>query len=79
VPEVSEEPVTLQPMTAGRVVEDYGHVGLTLREHPVSFLRRDLAAEMVLTCTDAGAARDGARSKSPAWCWSGRSPGPLRA
>ncbi len=60
VPEVGEEPVTLKPMTAGRqVVEDYGHVGLTLREHPVSFLRRDLAAQKVLTCADAGATRDG--------------------
>jgi len=60
VPEVSEEPITLKPMTAGRqVVEDYGHVGLTLREHPVSFLRRDLAAQKVLTCADAGATRDG--------------------
>jgi error-prone DNA polymerase len=60
VPEVSEEAVALKPMTAGReVVEDYGHVGLTLRDHPVSFLRRDLAAQKVLTCADAGATRDG--------------------
>lgn len=27
----------------GEVVEDYGHVGLTLRAHPVSFLRDDPA------------------------------------
>jgi error-prone DNA polymerase len=60
LPEVSEEPITLKLMTAGRqVVEDYGHVGLTLREHPVSFLRRDLAGQKVLTCADAGATRDG--------------------
>jgi len=64
VPEVSEVPVTLKPMTAGRqVVEDYGHVGLTLREHPVSFLRSDLAAQSVLTCADAGATRDGCSVK----------------
>ena len=32
-------------MTAGgEVVEDYGHVGLTLRSHPVTFLRADLRA-----------------------------------
>ena len=43
VPELHEPPVTLRPMTAGsEVVEDYGHVGLTLRSHPVSFLRGDL-------------------------------------
>jgi hypothetical protein len=30
----------LRPMTAGsEVVEDYGHVGLTLRSHPIAFLR----------------------------------------
>ena len=60
VPEVREEPIALKPMTAGRqVVEDYGHVGLTLREHPVSFLRRELAAKEVLTCADAATTRDG--------------------
>ena len=32
-------------MKAGReVVEDYNATGLTLRPHPVSFLRRELAA-----------------------------------
>src|SRR5207302_1526382 len=40
VPELREPAVALRPMTAGgEVVEDYGHVGLTLRNHPVSFLR----------------------------------------
>ncbi len=39
VPEIEEATVPLRPMTAGsEVVEDYSHVGLTLREHPVSFL-----------------------------------------
>ena len=39
-------------MTAGsEVVEDYGHVGLTLRGHPVAFLRDDLAARRMVTCT----------------------------
>jgi error-prone DNA polymerase len=42
--EMDEPAVALKPMTAGReVVEDYGHVGLTLRQHPVSFLREELA------------------------------------
>jgi error-prone DNA polymerase len=49
-------------MTAGgEVVEDYGHVGLTLRSHPVSFLREDLGARGIVTCAEAMAARDG--------CW----------
>lgn len=47
-------------MTAGgEVVEDYGHVGLTLRCHPVSFLRDDLAKRRIATCRDAMQARDG--------------------
>ena len=41
VPEICEPAVSLRPMTAGgEVVEDYGHVGLTLRDHPLSFLRQ---------------------------------------
>ena len=37
VPEIQEPVVALRPMTAGgEVVEDYGHVGLTLRNHPIS-------------------------------------------
>ena len=47
-------------MTAGReVVEDYSSVGLTLRRHPVAFLRWDLAAQGVVCCADAMGARDG--------------------
>jgi error-prone DNA polymerase len=47
-------------MTAGReVVEDYGAVGLSLRRHPVAFLRRDLAARQIVPCAEVGVARDG--------------------
>ncbi len=60
IPEVSEVAVALRPMKAGsEVVEDYGHVGLTLRHHPVSFLRADLARRRMVTCAQAMAARDG--------------------
>jgi error-prone DNA polymerase len=62
VPEFCEPKVTLRPMIAGsEVVEDYGHVGLTLRSHPISFLRRDLHRQRIVSCTDAMQARDG--------CW----------
>jgi error-prone DNA polymerase len=51
--------VALKPMKAGReVVEDYGHTGLTLREHPVTFLRQDLAREKFITCAAASAGKD---------------------
>src|ERR1700733_9442301 len=60
VSEISEPTTALRPMTAGsEVVEDYGHVGLTLRRHPVAFLRDDLAARRIVTCTQAMDARDG--------------------
>ena len=60
VPELHEPPVTLRPMTAGsEVVEDYGHVGLTLRNHPVSFLRGDLRRQRIVTCVEAMQTRDG--------------------
>jgi error-prone DNA polymerase len=46
-------------MTAGReVVEDNSHVGLTLRQHPVSFLRQDLARRRIMTRIEAVASRD---------------------
>jgi error-prone DNA polymerase len=60
VAEINEPAVALRPMTAGgEVVEDYGHVGLSLRAHPVSFLREDLHRKRVATCAEAMQARDG--------------------
>ncbi|MGQ2970922.1 error-prone DNA polymerase [Brevundimonas mediterranea] len=59
VPETDEPEVELKPMTDGReVVEDYSHIGLTLRDHPLTFLRADLALQGYETCAQAGAARD---------------------
>ena len=58
--ELREPAVALRPMTAGgEVVEDYGHVGLTLRNHPVSFLRGDLRRQRVVPCAEAMQTRDG--------------------
>jgi error-prone DNA polymerase len=60
IEEVREPTVSLRPMTSGgEVVEDYQHVGLTLRQHPASFLRADLASRRIVTCIDAMNARDG--------------------
>src|SRR3546814_5295712 len=47
-------------MQEGReVVEDYGHVGLTLRQHPVAFLRSELAARKMVPCNALDGIRDG--------------------
>jgi len=60
VPEVNEPSVVLRSMTAGsEVVEDYGHIGLSLRSHPVAFLRDDLRRRRIVTCKEAMEARDG--------------------
>ncbi|MEY9142053.1 error-prone DNA polymerase [Bradyrhizobium elkanii] len=59
VPEQSEPAIMLKAMTAGsEVVEDYSHVGLTLRRHPLAFLRGDLARKRILTCAEAVASHD---------------------
>jgi len=60
VPELIEPAVALRPMAAGgEVVEDYGHVGLTLRAHPASFLRESLARRRFLSCAEAVRLKDG--------------------
>ena len=65
-PEIVEQAVALAPMRPGRtVVEDYGSVGLTLREHPVSFVRPDLRARGMVTCADLARVRDGGRVVVP--------------
>jgi error-prone DNA polymerase len=61
-PEVDEPYVALTPMTAGReVVEDYRSRGLTLRSHPVSFLRRDLTTTGYIPASGLGDVQDGRR------------------
>jgi error-prone DNA polymerase len=61
-PELDEPAVALKPMTLGReVVEDYRSIGLTLRRHPVSFLRADLARDRILPCAELRRIRNGQR------------------
>ena len=60
IAELNEPEVALRPMRAGgEVVEDYQHLGLTLRSHPLSFLREELAADEIVGCADATRAPDG--------------------
>ncbi len=61
-PELAEPPVALAPMTEGReVVEDYHSIGLSLRRHPVAFLRDDLRGRGMFPCADLAHVRDGKR------------------
>ena len=55
-----EPEVTLRPLTDGReVVEDYRSLQLSLRAHPLSFLRDELARQGVTRCADLEHVRDG--------------------
>ena len=66
-PEIVEAAtVELTPMRPGRtVVEDYGSTGLTLRQHPVAFLRDDLRAQGMVTCAELAITRDNRRVTVP--------------
>ena len=60
IPELDEPSVSLRPMAAGgEVVQDYRHLSLTLRAHPVSFLRSDLRRSGMITCNDAMQSKNG--------------------
>ncbi|MFT8720428.1 error-prone DNA polymerase [Acetobacter sp.] len=61
-PEVIEPSVVLRPMTEGSdVVEDYMATGLSLRAHPLAFLRDGLTKRGVIPCEDLTTLRDGTR------------------
>jgi error-prone DNA polymerase len=60
LPEISEPPVPLDLMTLGsEVVEDYRSIGLSLRPHPLAFLRQDLGRLDSLRCADLYTSRNG--------------------
>ncbi|CAA9538947.1 MAG: Error-prone repair homolog of DNA polymerase III alpha subunit [uncultured Sphingosinicella sp.] len=55
-----EPAVSLNPMTEGReVVEDYRHTQLTLRAHPLTFLRPELERRGIVTCRHLDRVKDG--------------------
>ena len=58
----TEPPVQLTPMTEGReVVEDYRAVQLSLRAHPLAFLRRELDCRGVTPAAGLRHLKDGAK------------------
>jgi len=62
---IYRDPV-LTPMRDGaEVVEDYRSVGLSLRSHPVAFLRATLQAQGMVSCADLAHVRDGRRIVVP--------------
>ena len=55
-----EPDVVLRPLTDGReVIEDYRALQLSLRAHPLAFLRGDLTRRGVTRCVDLATIRDG--------------------
>ncbi len=60
MPEAVEPEVALTPMSDGEeVVEDYRAVGLSLRAHPLSFLREELTSRKMTTCAELREMKDG--------------------
>lgn len=60
ITEQQEPEVELRQMTDGHnVIQDYSHTGLTLRAHPIAFLRKDLEKRSIVTCTEAMNSPDG--------------------
>jgi error-prone DNA polymerase len=58
----TEPEVALKPLTGGReVVEDYRTLQLSLREHPLAFLREELGQRRIVRCADLARLKDGAR------------------
>ena len=49
--------------TSEHVIHDYAHVGLSLKAHPVSFIRKELEALRVLSTQTANEAKDGEKIK----------------
>lgn len=59
-PEGLEPDVPLRPLTEGReVVEDYRALQLSLRAHPLAFLRQDLTRRGIVRCADLAHIKDG--------------------
>ncbi|HEU4968097.1 error-prone DNA polymerase [Sphingomonas sp.] len=57
-----EPAVTLRPMTEGReVVEDYGTIQLSLRHHPLRFLRPELERRQIVPAGCLARLKDGAK------------------
>ncbi|MGH2341506.1 error-prone DNA polymerase [Segnochrobactraceae bacterium EtOH-i3] len=60
VAEADEPDVVLKAMAeGGEVVADYRRIGLSLRRHPVSFLRPALARRRIVSCAEVTDGRDG--------------------
>jgi error-prone DNA polymerase len=60
--EGAEPAVALRPLREGReVVEDYRSIQLSLRAHPLSFLRPEFAARGAIACAELARIKDGRR------------------
>lgn len=61
-PALSEPAISLPPLPApAEVVEDYRTTGLSLRAHPLAFLREELHAQGMTPCERLASLRDGTR------------------
>ena len=72
----AEPHVTLPIMPLSEhVVNDYRTLRLSLKAHPMSFLRDRISAARIVSCADLKShARRRQGSASPAWCWCASAP-----
>jgi error-prone DNA polymerase len=64
--DLAEPPMALTPAPEPReVVDDYRSTGLSLRRHPVAFMREDLSQAGMITCRDLQVVADGRRVTVP--------------
>ena len=69
-PDENADPLPQMPLPE-QVVADYQTIRLSLKGHPMEFLRPMFAKERVVACKDVCHANDRSVSAAPAWCWCG--------
>ena len=67
-PDENAKPLPEMPLPE-QVVADYQTVRLSLKGHPMEFLRERFTRERVVACQDVNHKTTSAASVAPAWCW----------
>ena len=77
-PDEKAKPLPQMPLPE-HVVADYQTIRLSLKGHPMEFLRAMFARERVVACKDVITRTTSAGCAAPAWCWCGSGRAPPRA
>ena len=69
-PDENAKPLPLMPLPE-QVVADYQTVRLSLKGHPMEFLREMFRKERVVACNEVNHDMTSVASAAPGWCWCG--------